>query len=150
VSARTSSAKTQAATEVQPKLAQAWSRVIATVGKGAFADKCGCDADTIDNALTGKTLPRFHTAMNSLAADPSALDEVFALYGLRVVPRQCQAANDLTTAAGASQIATAICQALADGIRNHHETLQIADIIRPHLPALSAIVKEAEELRGAA
>lgn len=146
---RTSSAKTQTATEVQGPLAQAWTRVIAKIGKGAFADKCGCDVDTVDNAITGKTLPRTHTLLNSLAADQTALDEVLALYGLKVAPLQAAPANDLTLAAGASEIATAICQALVDGVRKHHETLQIADIIRPHLPALTAIVREADGLRAA-
>jgi hypothetical protein len=149
VTDRTSSAKTLCATEVQGKLAQAWTRVIAKVGKGSFADKCGCDPDTVDNAITGKSIPRGHTLLNSLVADPTALDEVLALYGLKVVPLQVAPANDLTLAAGASEIATAICQALVDGVRKHHETLQIADIIRPHLPALTAIVREADGLRAA-
>jgi hypothetical protein len=150
VSNRTSSAKGRTDTEVQGRLAQAWSRVIAKVGKGTFADHCGCDPDTVDNALTGKTLPRAHTLLNSLTADPTALDEVLDLYGLRITTKHCEAANDLNVAAGASQIASMICQALADGVRKHHETLQIADIIRPHLPALTAIVREADSLRGAA
>lgn len=150
MSVRTSSVKTLSATELQPKLAKAWARVIATVGKGAFADKCGCDPDTIDNALTGKSVPRAHTLLNSLTADPTALDEVLALYGLKVVPNQADAANDLNVAAGASEISSAICHALSDGKRDHRETLNIAELIRPHLPSLTAIVREADTIRGAA
>jgi hypothetical protein len=136
--------------DLQPRLALAWQRVIAKLGKGTFADRLGCCTATVDNALTGPGLPESHTLLNSLLADPTALDEVLRLYGVRIVPLQSEAANDLHTAAGVSQIATAICQALTDGIRKHHETLQIADTIRPHLPALTAIVREADELKGAA
>jgi len=40
--------------------------------------------------------------------------------------------------------------ALADGNRDHRETCQLADAIRSLLPALSALVAEADRIRTAA
>lgn len=41
-------------------------------------------------------------------------------------------------------------EALADGRRDHRETCELAQAIRPILPALSAIVAEADRVKGVA
>jgi len=131
-------------------LAESWARVSRRLGKGAFADKLGVDSKTINRALTGETLPELHTALNSLRADPTALDEVFKLYGFEVRPAHSNAANDHDTLAGISRLAGKWIEALADGTRDHRETCALADAIRVIIPALSAVVAEADRLRGAA
>jgi hypothetical protein len=131
-------------------LAAGWARVIAKEGKGAFADRLECSENTISNALSGKTTPEFHTALNSLAIDITALDEVFAGYGVRLVPLHAEAANDLAMSAGVINAMGELVARLADGERDHNDTLAVAALLRPHIPAISAIVREADELRGAA
>lgn len=133
------------------KLAAAWGRVWPKMGgQGTFADCMGTDSATVGRVLGCKNLPEAHTIFNSLCADPTALDEILAHYGLKATPITAVAANDLHTAAGLLDGATEIVKAYEDGERNHHETLRIADKLRPHIAAALAIVKEADALRGAA
>ena len=56
-------------------LAAGWARVIAKKGRGAFVEVLDVSENTVGNALAGRTTPELHTALNSLAADPTALDE---------------------------------------------------------------------------
>jgi len=135
----------------QQRLAAAWGRVWPKIGKGVMADRMGLsDTKTIDRAVTAANLPEAHTIFNSLIADPTALDELLAEYGFRVVPIRPEAANDMVTLAGLCDAASVLSDALKDGQRVHPETLKIADKLRPHMPALSALIREADELRGAA
>lgn len=135
----------------QRKLAQAWGRVWPKLGKGVMADRMGLDnTKTIDRAVTASNLPEAHTVFNSLCADTTALDEVMACYGLRTVPLHAEAANDLSTAAGTIDAMAALIRSRDDDFRDHNETLAIASLLRPHMPALMAIIAQADELRGAA
>jgi hypothetical protein len=142
--------------EPQPKhrvsalLAAGWARVISKVGRGAFSDKLDISDGTVGNALSGKTVPELHTALNSLAIDPTALDELMAGYGFRIQPLHASAANDIATAAGVINAMGELVRALDDNHRDHNETLAIAGLLRPHMPALMAIIGQADELRGAA
>jgi hypothetical protein len=135
----------------QQNLAAAWGRIWPKVGKGMMADRMGlADTKTIDRAVTASNLPEAHTIFNSLCADPTALDEVLALYGYRLCPNTADAANDMQTLSGLCEAAGEMADALKDGVRVHQETLRIAEKLRPHMPSLTAIMSEADSLRGAA
>ena len=135
----------------QRRLAAAWGRVWPTVGKGAMAQAMGLNhTKAIDRGVTGINLPEAHTIFNSLLADKTALDEVIAWYGCKITPVGITAANDFATAAGTLDAMSALVRALADQRRDHKETLDIAALLRPHIAALNAIVREADEHRGAA
>lgn len=137
--------------DVSGALTVGWARAARKVGKGAMADAIKASPKTIDRALTGETVPELHTALASLLVDPSALDEVFALYGLeRPQTAVGQAANDLATVSGLSGVVTAFCKALEDGSRCHTETLELADLVRAVMPALNALMDEANRIRGVA
>jgi hypothetical protein len=105
---------------------------------------------TIDRAVTATNLPEGHVIFNSLLADSTALDEVMREFGFRLVPLQADAANDITTAAGVIHAMGELVRALDDGRRDHNETLAIAQLLRPHMPAMAAIIVQADELRGVA
>ena len=66
--------------QVSGALAAGWARVSAG-RKGAFADNIDVDTKTVNRALTGETVPELHTAWNSLADDPTALDELASRLG---------------------------------------------------------------------
>lgn len=138
---------------VQSKLAQAWSRTIASPlfngNKTKFAGSVGCCPDTISNALAGNTVPELHTALNSLLACPNALDELFGLYGFQLVARNVEMTPDMVTLHQMSRVVAEFIDALRDGKRNHRETLELAEEIRPLIPRLTAIVHEAEGLKAA-
>ena len=125
-------------------------RAVSVHGLDELALAAGCCERTVQAALALESLPSLDFLFNALDLEPTILDELAAAKGFRLAPLRSDAANDLHTAAGAGEIATAICRALADGVRDHKETLSIAELIRPHMPALTAIVREADELRGAA
>lgn len=136
--------------KLQGALAAAWSRVSHEIGRGTFADATGADPTTINRAICGPSLPSAEHLLNSLCADPSALDEVLKLYGLTVRPLHVEAANDMETVAGVSHLAGQWAGALSDGVRDHRETCQIADAIRPLMPRLMNIVAEADRLKEVA
>lgn len=137
---------------VGAKLTQAWGRTIADKFKGnktAFAAKIGVCSTTIENALSGKTVPEFHTALNSLLACPNALDEVAALFGMQLVPRDIAMTPDMVTLSQMSRAVAEFVEVLSDGKRTHRETLELAEELRPLIPRLTAIVHEAEGLKAA-
>lgn len=135
----------------QRVLAQAWGRVWPNIGKGNMASAMGLESTkTIDRAVTASNLPEAHTVLNSLCADSSALDEVLAEYGYRAVPITLEAANDLSTAAGTIDAMVALVRSQDDNHRDHSETLAIAQLLRPHLPALQSLIAEADRLRSVA
>jgi hypothetical protein len=136
----------------QNLLAGAWGRVWPSLGNmGVMAGKMGLnDTKTISRAVTATNLPEAHTIFNSLCADISALREVLAHYGLEVSYIRPEAANDLATLSGLCEVAAEYSSAISDGKRIYSETLRIAEKLRPHMPALAALLREADGHRGAA
>lgn len=134
--------------EVGAKLAAGWARVTSDFGKGAFADRLEISVGTVNNALTSASVPEFHTALNSLLADPTALDEALALYGYKLCPNTADAANDMATAADLSHLAGAFIDALSDGKRDHRETLALAERARPLVKALSGLIIQADAIKS--
>lgn len=133
-------------------LAAAWSRVASDLGsQSAMAARMGLnDSKTISRATGVNNLPEAHTVFNSLCADKTALREILAHYGLELCVMRPDAANDLATSAGVIAAMGKLVEANTDGHRDHTETLAIADLLRSHMPAVVAILREADELRGAA
>jgi hypothetical protein len=117
--------------------------------KNTFADHIGCCPDTVSNALAGNTVPELHTALNSLIADPNALDEVFSLYGFQLVPLDLQLSPDMQTLALMGRALSEYIDAVSDGKRTHRETCELAEELRPLIPRLTQIVHEAEGLKAA-
>lgn len=131
--------------DVSAKLAEGWFRVSKGGRKGALADACGVSCTKpIDAAIAGRSLPELHTAFNSLNHDLSALDEVAALFGVKIVPLRSEAANDLETIAGLSGVTSEWLVALLDGIRDHRETKKLAELFRPLVVRMQAVIQEAE------
>ena len=133
--------------EVSGALATGWARVSAG-RKGAFADNVDIDTKTVNRALTGETVPELHTALNSLADDPTALDELFALYGGRFTPSVAKPGSDMELAAGLGRSLAELIERLRDGTRDHLDTLALAALFRPLIPQMQAVVGEADVLRG--
>jgi hypothetical protein len=134
--------------EVQSHLVAAWSRTIAQNGgrKASFAESIGVHPDTVSNALSG-TMPELHTVLNSLLACPNSLDEVMRLYGFILVPEDRALSPDMQTIIEMTAALHRYCQALEDGRRDHRETIDLANKLRPLVPKLSAIIAEADETK---
>ncbi len=134
--------------DVSARLVAAWGRVIAKVGRGKFADSLQVDTKTIGRAMAGPSLPELHTAFNSLLIDPTALDEVADLYGFEIRKKQANAANDMETIGELSALLTDWIAALADGRRDHTETVKLAKRVRTVIHRLNSLCAEADRPTG--
>lgn len=137
----------------QQLLRQAWSRVTSApdMTQLRMASEMGCtDVGAVKRGVNATNLPEAHHIFNSLCADESALREILAHYGYELWRARPEAANDLATLSGLCDVAAELSEALRDGRRVHPETLKVADKLRPHMPALTALLAEADQIRGAA
>lgn len=125
-------------------------RVAARIGKHALAEAMDRTVRALDDVLERNATPGAKALFDTLIADPTALTEVLRAYGFKLVPDHADAANDLCTAAGLSHAAGALIEAHQDGTRCHTETLSIANQLRPLLPQITAIIADADRLKGAA
>lgn len=145
---RTGRAPTKA--EVSAAIGMDWQSVSFRHSKSLLADTIDADAKTVNRAITGETLPELHKALASLLVDPTALQRTLALYGGRFVPDSASAANDLATIGDLSALVTAFVNALEDGVRDHQETITLADLIVPLIAKLTHILDEARRIQGVA
>lgn len=136
-------------TRLSEALSAAWGRVSNQLGRGVFAQRMEVDPKTIQRGIAGPSLPDAENLLNSLAADPNALAEVFALYGLQLVPIGFDAALDFEIIADTSGLLAEHTEAMRDGRRDHRETMRIADKARPVVQRFQSIIAEADRLRGA-
>lgn len=111
-------------------------------GKGALADIMDTSTKTLDRALTQESIPEFHTVMAAVLADPAALDEVFALYGIRASLLKAEAANDMSLVAELSTTLSEFLRRLSDGVRCHNDTAVLAELFRHVIPQMQSIVDE--------
>lgn len=125
------------------------ARMVAKHGRDKVALALGVSPRQLGNLANG-SFPATHRHWNLLSLDQTAMDEVAALYRTQIRPQEVAAANDLDTVAGISHLAGQWVEALADGTRDHRETCQLADVIRPLVPKLVNIVSEADRIKGAA
>ncbi len=135
--------------DVSAALVAGWARVMMRTRQGTFADELGVDAKTIRRWMVGEHMPEFHTALNSLAIDITALNEVFDLFGLELRPKLPKPGNDMLLLADTCHLSAQLAEVMADGVRDHQETLALADTLGPLIPAFQAIVREAADLRAA-
>jgi hypothetical protein len=126
-------------------LVQGLARVSAKHGRGQLADAMGRSGRQLDNVFGGAD-PKAKALFDALLLDPTALDEVAAAYGLRIVPATDGQENDMRLAAGIAAGLAKLIESNADGVRDHNETLAIAAVMRPHLGALTNIINQADEI----
>lgn len=144
--------------EAKRLLAAGLFRAVSKRGKQGVASvaiDADCSPRTLTKALALETLPNGETLFNLLIACPNVLDELAARLGFAVKPLHAVESCDLDLA----EALGAVCGALAKsrspnspgGVeRVHCETLVIADLARAVLPSLTAIVREADQIRGVA
>ena len=126
------------------------ARVASRIGRGNLADKSGRTTRALDKLFAGASSDTTGKGLlDFLCADPEALDEVLALYGFRLAPLGADAAVDFAIISDAAALAAEHTEALRDGTRDHRETLRIAEKARPVVAKYTAIITEADRLRGA-
>lgn len=130
----------QSKTNLSSAVSAGWSRCANAVGRGAFTDNADFDPVTLRRGIAGPSLPAAEHLLNSLAADPTALNEALALYGLIATPKEVQAANDMALVTGLSGAVAEYLKRIADGKRCHIDEGVLAAMFRPLIPQMQAIV----------
>lgn len=74
-------------------LMQGWTRAIAKLGKGRFADAIGVSGPALDKQLTG-SMPGFDVIDAALDACPTVLDEYLREKGMRLVDQEAVCDTD--------------------------------------------------------
>jgi DNA-binding phage protein len=125
-------------------------RAVVSHGLEVVAQKAGCSPRCLQKALSHETLPEMHTAANVLLLDMTALCEFFAALGFQITPSTAAMSPDMMTVKRLSETLSCYLNALQDGRRDHRETLQLAEHLRPLIAELTALVREADGLRSVA
>jgi hypothetical protein len=144
--------------EAKAKLASGLLRAVTKRGKrgvDVIAIEADCSGRTIAKALAMETLPAGETLFNLLLADSHVLDELLARVGYCAVPLQAAEAQDLDLCELLGAVMGALAKSRSPNSpggsnRVHSETLVVADLARAVLPMLTAIVREADGIRGVA
>lgn len=125
------------------------ARVAGSKGRGNLADKSNRTTRALDKLFSGCCSDTSGKGLlDFLLADLSALDEVLALYGVRLAPLEADASGDFATIADSAALVATFTDALRDGRRDHRETCAIAEQARKVVPTLTAIIGEADQIRG--
>lgn len=149
--ANISTKRPRSAEEVREQVALDLYSLSTRVGAGVVEEKLGAtDPGTLGNAVLGKHTPRLHTVLNALLVDPSALTNTLLLYGVVAVPAETGEVDDNAVIAALLRSASDYFDRMKDHRRCHQDTLALAEIFKPLVPALLAIVREAGAIRGAA
>ena len=124
-------------------------------GPAAVALGAGCCKRAIEKAMAMETLPAGETLVNLLLACPTALDELLAAVGYRITPLVVAEAQDLDLVESLGAVMGALAKSRSPnspgGVgRVPQETLMVASLARGVLPTLTAIVREADGIRGVA
>ncbi len=125
------------------------TRLALAFGPGTVADYAGCSGRTVADARAGKTLPELHSVINLLVLDPSALDELLAPMGFRLVQIDQAGSAYPQMLASLADVTATTAGALADGRVDHREEAQIMARLRQMLPDLNAAVARHDAKRVA-
>lgn len=126
------------------------ARVAGHLGRGNLADKSGRTTRALDKLFAGSSSDTSGKGLlDFLKADPTALDEVLALYGFQLAPLGREAVLDFEIIADAAALTAEHTEAMRDGKRDHRETIRIADKARPVVARYQGIIAEADSIRGA-
>lgn len=124
------------------------SRAALMLGRGNLADKSGRTTRALDKVFHGSN-PNAKGLLDFLVAEPTALDELLALYGYRLTPLMCDAAIDFEIIADSAALHAEHTEAMRNGNRDHRETIRIAEKARPVVAKYAAIIQEADQIKGA-
>lgn len=133
--------------QFQARLVQGWSRCIATIGKGTFADKSGRTVRALDKVLGGGGVTA-KGLLDSLTADPSALDELLADYGFKLTALDAVDGADAHLLAATAGLAATHAEAMADGRVDHVEEQRLAAAARPVVAEWTARIARADRKRA--
>jgi hypothetical protein len=143
-------AKPLAKDKAKALIAAGINRAVIMHGIEAVADAAQCSIRCLQKALSHETLPEADKLGNILLLEPTVLAEWLGKLGYQAIPTNAQVTPDMVTASQMSRAVAAFLEILEDGKRSPSETCSLADVLRPLIPRLTAIVHEADGLKVAA
>lgn len=136
--------------EVADTLASDWLPYAARGKRCAFSINVGGDEDgkLVSHVIGGEHLPEAHKILNSLLVDPTALFNTFQLFGGVFVPAEAGSCDDNAVISQMLRAATDYFERMKDGRRDHPDTLALAELFRPLIPAMLCVIREANHIKG--
>ncbi|PZT91970.1 MAG: hypothetical protein DI625_14650 [Sphingomonas sp.] len=129
--------------QVSDAIASGLHRAIkAAGGKGACADRMEVDPKTLNRQLSGESTLDATNMLAMLSVDRTSMNDALALYGLIATPKTAQAANDMELLASLTGAGAEMVRRLLDGLLCHKDKAALAELFRPLIPAMQAIVDE--------
>jgi len=139
--------------DVSANLVAGWSRIMARIGRGTFVDHMAVDRKVIERTIGTGNMPHLDTVLNSLLIDPTALDEVFALYGFglhRLPHRDHGGLVGQEELGDVIDLASAMSAFERGNPNDHRAKIALSEKARPVAQVACGIVAEADRLRGVA
>lgn len=130
------------------RLTAGWGRCIPLAGgRSKFALAVGMTTRGLDKVLAGST-PHACTILNSRRAHASALDELMAGYGVRMVPAGAACSTDDHAGLALLRAAAKCIEAEADGEKNHVELLGMEPELRDAQALIAGMLARIDQIRG--
>ncbi len=131
-------------------LSAALGRLTHVHGMDAVAYHAGCCRRTLEEAKAERCLPELHTILNLLPLDASALDELLAAVGMKLVPLESAGLDWHGVNADAAGFVAALANALRDRRVDHREHAALINQARPMVQELTAAIAQHDRERTAA
>lgn len=123
------------------------ARAAAKLGKGGLADRMDLSGPGLDKVYAG-SMPCAKRQWDLLDHEPTALDDVAAAYGKRIVPADAVCSTDAKAGPVMVQALSKIVQAEADGALDHRELLDMEPELRAARAAMDTLIARCHDIRG--
>ena len=121
-------------------------RASAKNGVARLGLQVGADERTLRNARDGKSSLCGSTLVNLLAADPHALDELLAHFGVKLVPIDASGDSDADLNADVAALNAEVACAMRDGKIDRIENARILAKARPVVRELAGRIAAADRV----
>lgn len=131
-------------------VADGLNEAVPDVGKDRLAGAADVKVRTVEKWMSQTSLPDVDCLLNMADVDPRVVAALFAEKGWVLTPKMADPANDMQLASGLGRSVAELIDRLRDGRRCHIDTAVLAELFRPLIPQMQAIVDEADRARGIA
>lgn len=131
-------------------VAEGLNEVVPSIGKDRIAGAADVEVRTVEKWMAQSSLPTVDCLLNMADMEPKIVGRLFAEKGWVLTPTVADPANDMALASGLGHSVAELIDRLSDGKRCHIDTAVMAELFRPLIPQMQAIVDEADRARGIA
>lgn len=119
------------------------------LGKDALAKACDSSIRVIEKWMAEGSMPDADRMLNMARVAPEVMTPLLAEMGFAPLTKsRADAANDFDLIQGLLAAGTEFVARIADGRRCHVDTAVLADLFRPIMPMMQAVVDEDNRRKG--